>query len=241
MMRKHSLPKSLSVVCLLVLGAGCEQLPGKPALRVPAPTLDTAAGFTAFYADRCAGCHGVDGTHGPARPLRDGAYLASIPEVSLLAILRDGESGTRMPGFGGTAITGVSDDALRAFIAGLKTAWMPKTAQPSAVPWLQASITGDVALGEKLFADHCASCHTNTSNIQDPFYLRLVSDQHLRTSIVFGRSDLGMPGAAGPFQASDGAKVNAVLSANDVDALVAFLAKQRTLPLVAAKTKGTSR
>jgi hypothetical protein len=57
--------------------------------------------------------------------------------------------------------------------------------------------------------------------------LRLVSDQHLRTSILFGRADTGMPGAAGPFRAADGTVVAGTLSATDIADLVSYLAELR--------------
>lgn len=244
--------------CVVLVGAGCiatacDQLPGKPAPRLEAPALDTAAGFASFYGDRCAGCHGIDGTHGPARPLRDSVYLASVPDASLLSIVRDGIHGTRMPGTGGASITGVSDAQIQKFLTGMKRAWMSADAIPSAIAWQANAAVADLATGHAVFDARCGHCHPRARNaagssastaggdVMDPFYVRLVSDQHLRTSIVFGRSDLGMPGAAGPFVDASGARVETALTASEVDALVAYIASQRTASTLTTVSKGDAR
>jgi len=61
---------------------------------------------------------------------------------------------------------------------------------------------GDVERGEAAFAQDCASCHGpngegvkgKAGSVVDPAYLGLVSDQYLRTVVIAGRPDLGMPG-----------------------------------------------
>ncbi len=225
----------------------CDQLPGKPAIRVAPPTLDTAAGFAGFYSDKCAGCHGADGTQGPARPLRDAAYLAAVPDDAMLRMLRDGVAGTRMPGFGGTRITAVDDAALSAFLKGMQSAWGNASATaPTNIAWAHHPGKANPEHGRELFDARCVACHPRTQplassatlagSVTDPFYLRLVSDQHLRTSIVFGRTDLSsapanMPSAAGPFRDGNGARVDGALSSSDVDDLVAYLSDLRSAPL----------
>ena len=54
--------------------------------------------------------------------------------------------------------------------------------------------------GKNVFAMACASCHgpegrggPKGGSIVDPSYLALVSDQGLRTTVMAGRPDLGMP------------------------------------------------
>ena len=227
-------------IAMCVVGAlGCDRLPGKPKPRETAAALDTPAGFAGFYAEKCAGCHGVDGTHGPARPMRDAAYLAAVPAEAMLSILRDGIAGTRMPGFGGNRVGATDDAALAQFIKGMNNAWASSAHGAPTIKWSQPVGTGDLAHGRQLFDERCLGCHARTiaagatlapgsgGSVTDVFYLRLVSDQHLRTSILFGRADTGMPGAAGPFRAADGTVVAGTLSETDIADLVSYLAELR--------------
>jgi cytochrome c oxidase cbb3-type subunit III len=59
---------------------------------------------------------------------------------------------------------------------------------------------GDPDQGSKVFAEACARCHGPDGNggdkggsVVDAAYLALVSDQALRTAVIAGRTDLGMP------------------------------------------------
>ena len=55
---------------------------------------------------------------------------------------------------------------------------------------------GDSARGKKLFLRDCFACHAKgglAGPLNDPAYLSLTTRQNLRTSIVVGRPDLGMP------------------------------------------------
>ena len=81
--------------------------------------------------------------------------------------------------------------------------------------------------GRAVFAAACAGCHGQDGRgspkggaVADPSYLALVSDQHLRTTVIAGRSDLGMPdwrldGAATP------------LTPQQISDVVAWLVAQR--------------
>jgi len=59
-----------------------------------------------------------------------------------------------------------------------------------------------VERGEAVFAQDCANCHGpegagvqgKAGSVVDPTFLSLVSDQYLRTVVIVGRPDLGMPG-----------------------------------------------
>src|SRR5262249_29242900 len=84
-----------------------------------------------------------------------------------------------------------------------------------------------VERGRAVFAGACARCHgengqsdPRSGSVTDPSYLALVSDQHVRTTVVAGRSDLGMPdwrgaGGTGP------------LSPQQVSDVVAWVVAQR--------------
>ena len=81
---------------------------------------------------------------------------------------------------------------------------------------------GDAARGRELFAAACSSCHgpdgRGARTIADRSYLALVTDQHLRTVIIVGMPNLGMPDWRGHSKP---------LTDADVADLVAWLATQR--------------
>jgi mono/diheme cytochrome c family protein len=95
-------------------------------------------------------------------------------------------------------------------------------------PAYSSSLTGDAARGQHVFAEYCSSCHgageSGARAIANPSYLALVTNQHLRTVIIVGMPNLGMPdwrGHATP------------LSDADVTDVVAWLETHRT-PLSAS-------
>ena len=58
----------------------------------------------------------------------------------------------------------------------------------------------EVQRGAVVYSTFCAHCHgeggrggARGGSIVDPNYLALVSDQHLRTTVIAGRPDLGKP------------------------------------------------
>ena len=59
---------------------------------------------------------------------------------------------------------------------------------------------GDAKRGAAAYETYCARCHgaegksgEKGGSVVDPNYLALVSDQGLRTAVIAGRADLGMP------------------------------------------------
>ncbi|MFO0894497.1 MAG: c-type cytochrome [Phycisphaerales bacterium] len=224
------------------------------AARAVGVAEEAAPSFGTLWSGNCAGCHGADGTLGPAFPLRNAAYLASVPREQLIRVVSQGSGpGTLMPGFGAAAGGGLTDQEIALLVDGMVAAW-GRGGAASRVPWAApAGSSGVAARGRSVFESNCASCHPHGGgesggggngggaaapapggprptdahpggSITDGFYLRLVSDQALRTAIVFGRQDLGMPGCDGPYP--EGTKGGA-LSAQDVNDLVAWLAQAR--------------
>ncbi len=253
----------ITTACCCFVTVACDRLPGKPPIRAAAAAVDTPEGFATYYALSCAGCHGADGTKGPARPMRDAAYLAAVPEDSLIAIVRDGVQGTRMPGFS----SDTDEATLARFVQTMRVQWGGDGTSPSGaaavlaidpangIAWQHVAGSGDARRGAELFETRCVGCHPRATTIDDRstagsvtdrFYLKLVSDQHLRTSILFGRSDLSastaaMPGARGPFRGADGRSDASALSAADVDDLVAYLSSLRGEWPPSSETKDGAR
>jgi mono/diheme cytochrome c family protein len=88
---------------LAVLAIGCDP-PGKPDPADRPVPADEVKDFGALYATRCAGCHGADGTLGPAPPLNDPLFLAIVPDAELLRVVTEGRAvshtqKTPMPAF----------------------------------------------------------------------------------------------------------------------------------------------
>ena len=86
---------------------------------------------------------------------------------------------------------------------------------------------GDSQHGEGVFSVYCSSCHgvngrggKRASSIVDGAYLSLVSDQHLRTTVIVGLPAIGAPDRRGDVPGKP-------LSDRDVTEIVAWLAAQR--------------
>jgi len=209
--------------------AGCDALPGKPRIAdrelLPTEVMD----FGALYARNCSGCHGADGTLGASRPLNDPVYLALVPRERLRQVIAAGVPGTAQPALaieaGGTLTTKQVD----ALVRGLADTWGRPGAFKDATPpsYDAGSDRGDAERGRAVFAAACASCHgpdgrggPKAGAVTDSSYLSLVSDQYLRTTVIAGRRDLGMPdwrgGTAGP-----------ALSGTQVSDVVAWLVSER--------------
>jgi mono/diheme cytochrome c family protein len=188
--------------------AGCDSLPGKPTeeerpLR-PAQVVD----FNTLYGTNCAGCHGDNGTLGAARPLNDAIYLSVVGLERLRQITADGVPNSLMPGFGITAGGSLTDDQVDIVVKGIIRRWAGADPLNGVAHPAYAAPPGDAQRATAPYTTYCAGCHGSDGrgaakggSIVDAAYLGLVSDQALRTAVICGRPDLGMPdwrsGAAG--------------------------------------------
>jgi cytochrome c oxidase cbb3-type subunit 3 len=194
-------------VCTLgvLLLAGCTRLPGRPAPDA-SPEGPSSARLREAYARHCAGCHGAEGRLGPARPLRDPLYLAVVGDAALARVIGEGVPGSLHPAFGRRTGGPLGDDEIQALVAGMRSWWAsPEPSVPEAPPWsveeaARESGPGDPSRGADVFRARCASCHgadgaggAKAGPVVDPAYLSLVTDQALRSAVLFGRPDLGMP------------------------------------------------
>jgi cytochrome c oxidase cbb3-type subunit 3/ubiquinol-cytochrome c reductase cytochrome c subunit len=201
------------VTSLIAIAFGCDRFPGQPdekdRYRRPSEILD----FAALYTTNCSGCHGADGRHGPARSLADPVYLSLVDEGRLTSIVAAGIPGTLMPAFarrhGGT----LDDAQVKALSVGMLDKWggaPGRAADVSSPPYSEADSLsagfspGDAIRGGEVFGRYCANCHgeqgagsgrpdRDGGSVVDVDFLALVSDQMLRTTVIAGRSDLGMP------------------------------------------------
>ncbi len=196
--------RCVAAACLglvvLSLATGCDRLPGKPkaAERWMAP--EQVTDFTQLYAQNCAGCHGADGRLGAARPLQDPLYLALAGTDVLHQVIAHGVPGTAMPAFAEHDGGSLTDAQIDILVTGMHSHWgRPEAVQDVALPPYRLE-EGDVQRGAVVYSTFCAQCHgeggrggARGGSIVDPNYLALVSDQHLRTTVIAGRPDLGKP------------------------------------------------
>jgi len=213
---------------LIVSLTGCDIVPARAKTEKPGdPAATQAAAFRTLYDQQCAGCHGRDGRLGAARPLNDAVYLAFVPAERLRHVIAHGVPGTAQPAFAISAGGALTDDQIESLAQGLLGAWSrPDALRGEGVP-PYAATPGDPARGSAVFAAACASCHganggggPKARSVVDPSYLALVSDQHLRTIVIAGRADLGMPDWRGQIPGR-------ALSAAEVSDVVAWLVTKR--------------
>jgi mono/diheme cytochrome c family protein len=213
--------------------SGCDGLPGRPRpdARELAPTEIMA--FGPLYERNCAGCHGATGRLGAARPLNDPVYLAVAPTERMRQLIATGIPGTAQPAFALSAGGPLTDQQIDVVVQGITARWQRPDVladyqpPPYAVSSGSAGSAANVDRGRAVFAVACARCHGQNGRggpkggaVADPSYLALVSDQHLRTTVIAGRSDLGMPDWR-----LDGA--SAPLTPQQISDVVAWLVGQR--------------
>jgi cytochrome c oxidase cbb3-type subunit 3/ubiquinol-cytochrome c reductase cytochrome c subunit len=218
------------VLLLCTMGPiGCLAPPGKPAPGWEAQRPDQVLDFPTVYQQNCSACHGDQGKMGAAISLANPAYLSFAGAANIERITANGVPGTMMPPFSQKSGGMLTDQQIGAITQGMLRQW----GKPSLVSPLgySATLKGDPTNGAHIFASACSSCHgtdatgssaakSPTGSLVDPAYLALISDQGLRSLIVAGQPDQGMP-------ASDQGSAHP-LTDQDVTDIVAWLAQHRT-------------
>ena len=208
-MSQHGVVYVIAAMAMAVAALmGCDAMPGRPRPAEQPPMPSQVMGFAELYGRFCAGCHGTDGRLGAARPLNDPVYLALVPPDRLRMIIAEGVPGTAMPGFASAAGGPLTEAQLDALIEEMHQRWSRPSPSPDAPlpPYTTEakvtndSLAGDPEQGLRVYAEACASCHgadgtggAKGGSVVDAAYLTLVSDQALRTAVIAGRTDLGMP------------------------------------------------
>jgi mono/diheme cytochrome c family protein len=217
----------VTLVCLVA----CDP-PGKPKEEEIAAADVTD--FTILYNENCAGCHGPDGMKGPGRILNDAVYLAVIPRDDLKHIIEYGRQGTAMPAWAQSEGGPLTPQQVEALVVGIES-WKKPVSVPAGteLPSYAGTSAGDPVNGKRLFVRGCFACHgpgARVGLVTDPSYLSLVTNQNLRTSVIVGRLDLGMPNYR---------FLNAghALNDQDVSDLVAYMASLRPAESPMGNTK----
>lgn len=215
-----------AALCVILLVSACDSLPGKPTPDERPLRPEQVVDFDQLYGENCAGCHGAEGKLGAARPLNDPVYLALAGATRLEQVTAAGVPGSLMPGFGAATGGSLTDQQIDIIVDGMLTRWGGgNPLQGLSAPPYAASAPGSAQRGAAAYAAYCAGCHgaegtggPKGGSVVDGAYLGLVSEQALRTVVICGRSDLGMPDWRG-----DGRP----MSDQDVSDVVAWLVAQR--------------
>ena len=196
-----------AAICLFALG--CNHAPGRPGPEPEVVRPEQVLDFPTLYKQNCRACHGENGKNGPAIPLSNPVYLAFAGEDTVSTKLANGVQGKLMPPFARSAGGMLTDQQVIALAHGIMQQWgTPNILAGQNPPPYLATLTGDPSRGRQAFTTFCARCHgangegapgdTKTGSgklgsIVDPSYLALISDQNLRSIIVAGLPDRGMP------------------------------------------------
>lgn len=211
---------ALSFIAILAI-TSCDP-PGRQAADSMPVRPSQIANFRLLYSENCSACHGTNGqgalTVGIGRP----AYLAIAADATIRRTIENGRPGTFMAAFAQKAGGMLTDAQIEILVRGIRSWAKPDSFGASDPPAYSSSQPGDSQRGHDLFIASCSSCHgpdgRGARAIAYPSYLALVSDQHLRTVIIVGMPQFGMPDWHGyPKPLSDA----------DVADIVAWLAAQR--------------
>jgi cytochrome c oxidase cbb3-type subunit 3/ubiquinol-cytochrome c reductase cytochrome c subunit len=229
MSKTHRIAFALAALGSLSL-AGCHA-PGKPEPEVARP--EQLQDFAPLYKQNCAACHGEEGRSGLAVSLANPVYIAIAGKQAILNATAKGGPGALMPAFarkhGGT----LTDQQVEILAEGIIHHWgRSGVLGGETPPSYAATLTGDTSAGETAFHAYCARCHSASNESQpasvkkidagsltDPSYLALISDQSLRSTILSGRPDEGMPDWRG--------FTSHPLTDQQITDIVAWLASQR--------------
>jgi len=209
------------LVFAAVLALSSCNAPGRPSPEARVIRPSEVVDFQAIYSQNCSGCHGKDGqgalTVGIGRPV----YLAIADDSLIQRTIEAGRPGTPMPAFAQKAGGMLTEAQIATLVRGMREQWA-KAFKNENLPAYASSRPGDGAHGQEVFTAACASCHGSDGGgaraVADPSYLSLVTDQHLRTVIIVGMPNLGMP---------DWHSHSKPLSDADVTDVVAWLAAHR--------------
>ncbi len=227
--RVRSRALALPALALLLLVSGCDWMPGKPK---PAGRWmpDTAVtNFTELYQTHCAGCHASgDGKLAAAHPLNDPVLLAISQPAVFRKNVAEGVQGTAMPAFAQSRDGQLTDAQIDLIVTNVFARWSRGLDFAGGKLPPYTAPLGDVQRGATAYQTYCAACHgpegkggEKAGAVVNPSYLALVSDQGLRTAVIAGRVDLGMPDWRGH-------QAGKPMSDQEIADVVAWLASHRT-------------
>jgi mono/diheme cytochrome c family protein len=211
----RSAPHRLAVFGTLILSAacianiGCSRIPGRPGPGPEVVRPDEVLDFATLYKENCAACHGANGKNGAAITLANPVYLAVAGEQTIHQTIAKGVPGGLMPAFAKSSGGSLTDRQVTLLAQGLLQQWStPNLLAGANPPPYAATLTADAGRGQQAYAGACARCHgtdgegnpgdpktgaSKLGSIVNPSYLALISNQDLRSIVIAGRPDEGMP------------------------------------------------
>lgn len=220
-MRVPAAMRRISLLLCLVTLSGC-RLPGRPKASDIPQRPDAVTNFHTLYNTNCAACHGTNGRNGMSVSLSNPAYLAYAGEKNIAAITAAGIPGSLMPAFAKASGGLLTDEQVQILAHGMVTGWADTGSLHGGTPPAYLGQTkGDPTRGQALYRAGCLHCHADTrGSLLDPTYLALITDGGLRTLIITGVPEQGMPN----WQGYGGGP----LTDQTVADLVAFLSSHRS-------------
>ncbi len=132
-------------------------------------------------------------TVGIGRPV----YLTIADDATIRRTIEEGRPGTPMQAFSQRVGGMLTDAQIEILVRGIRSWAKPGLFDHENLPPYASSQAGNTAHGREVFAAACSACHGQdgggTRTIANSSYLALVTDQHLRTLIIIGMPNLGMP------------------------------------------------
>jgi len=190
----------ISTRSVLYLGfaalCACDQLPGRPKEADRWKPPEATKNFVDLYNTHCLACHSNGKTIGASIAMNNPLYLSVLPKEVLRKVISEGVPETTMPGFSKADGGDLTNEQINILVDGI-TAWGEREATTDLPPY--SAPLGDVRRGAAEFTQHCASCHgkdgtgEKAGSVVDGTYLSLVTNQYLRSVVIAGRPELGMP------------------------------------------------
>lgn len=238
----RTIPAILALALFIASCTGCDLGTAGSRESDPAVRPQQVVNAVVLYKANCAACHGENGRHGVAIALANPVYLTEAGADNLRTVTAKGVRGTMMPAFAEKYGGPLTDEQIDALVKWMLHDWAAgEPLRGVTIPAYASAAHGDATRGKAAFGAYCAGCHGDSGTgftgnppagskvvpvrgaIVDPSFLALISDQGLRSLIVAGQPDYGMPDWRG--EASiPGAKAMTEADINDV---VAWLASQR--------------
>ncbi len=206
---RYAMFRALILAAAGIALVGCSRIPGRPGPGPEVVRPDEVLDFSTLYKANCAACHGENGRNGAAISLANPVYLAIAGEDNLRQIAAKGVAGRLMPAFAKSAGGMLTDQQINVLAHGMMQQWSkPDLLAGLSIPPYRATMTGDAGRGQQAFGTFCARCHGaagegvagdaksgvgKIGSIVDGSYLALISDQGLRSIMIAGRPDEGMP------------------------------------------------
>jgi cytochrome c oxidase cbb3-type subunit 3/ubiquinol-cytochrome c reductase cytochrome c subunit len=184
---------------LLTVVTGCESNTYHPKEVAENMQPQDITDFEVLFQQNCVGCHGVDGKGGASERLNYPLYLALVPKEAIQKTITYGRPGTEMPPFDVNQGGRLTAKQIGILVDGFEQRWTKPVDFHGLTPppyYQPADAKIDLADGKKIFMTVCGVCHGEHGVIGPlamPAYLSLATDQYIRTAVLAGKPDQGMP------------------------------------------------